>query len=132
MADMTPKGRLDAIRDGLEESALLVALGYEAAQGRPNIHRLNDALELWGYGRPIPDWGPERPPYRTLPDGWLAAVAEAVTGRPDAPVREVIAALKRDMAFASAQRASRFETLRRRARAVSGTDDIMALTRGEE
>ena len=44
MPDLTPRMILDAIHEGLEESALLVAQGYDPSQGRP---------------RPYPDeWNP--------------------------------------------------------------------------
>jgi hypothetical protein len=53
MTEMTPRRILDAIREGLEESALLTALGYDATQGRLGRHLLNNELERRGYGRPI-------------------------------------------------------------------------------
>jgi hypothetical protein len=63
---------------------------------------LNNALERRGYGRPISEEANDRlQPYRPYPDEWIHAIAGAVTGRPDAPLREVIAALKRRMVDAT-------------------------------
>jgi hypothetical protein len=92
---MTPRQILDAIDEGLEETALLIALGYDAAQGRPGRHLLNNALEKYGYGRPIGETGPdELRPYRPYPDQWIRDIVTAVSGRPDTPLREVIALLR--------------------------------------
>jgi hypothetical protein len=96
MIDMTPRMILDAIHEGLEESALLAALGYDPSQGRLGRHLLNNALERRGYGRPISELAIDRfGPYRPYPDEWLHAIAKAVTGNPDTPLRDVIAALRR-------------------------------------
>ncbi len=81
--------------EGLEESALLVALGYDPSQGRPGRDLLNNVLELRGHGRPIN----EQPPdllraSRSFPDEWIRAISGAITGRPNAPIGEVIAALR--------------------------------------
>jgi hypothetical protein len=95
MTEMTPREILDAIHKGLQEAAVLTALGYEASQGRPTRHLLNNALELQGYGRPLTDQGLDRlQPYQSFPDEWIGVIAQAVTGRPNAPLREVIAILK--------------------------------------
>jgi hypothetical protein len=95
MADMTPRMILDAVREGLEETSLLVALGYDATQGRPNGHLLNNVLELRGYGRPIDEQRRDRaPPYEAYPDEWIQAIARAVSGDANAPLREVVALLK--------------------------------------
>jgi hypothetical protein len=95
MRDLTPRQILDAIDEGLRESALLVALGYDASQGRPGRALMNNALELRGYGRPIEEAEPgEMQAYQPYPDDWVRTVAGAVTGRPDAPIGEVIAVLK--------------------------------------
>jgi hypothetical protein len=95
MPDLTPRKILDAIHEGLEESALLVALGYNSSQGRPGRTLLNNALERRGYGRPITEQGLDRmKPYRPYPDEWIQTIACAVTGRPNAPIRDVIKALK--------------------------------------
>ena len=52
MPDLTPRRILDAARhEGLMESALLAALGYDPSQGRPGRAMLNNALERRGYGR---------------------------------------------------------------------------------
>jgi hypothetical protein len=97
MPDLTPRRILDAIHEGLEESALLTALGYDASQGRPGRELLNNALERRGYGRPISGEGLDRlKAYQPYPDEWIRTIAHAVTGRPDAPIGEVIAALRRD------------------------------------
>jgi hypothetical protein len=95
MTEMTPRKILDAVHEGLEESALLTALGYEASQGRPGRHLLNNALERQGYGRPIDEQGidPLRP-HQTYPDEWIQAIVKAISGRPNTPVREVIAILR--------------------------------------
>jgi hypothetical protein len=95
MSDLTPRRILDAIHEGLEESALLTALGYDPSQGRPSRALLNNALERRGYGRPIT----EQPrnhmrAYQPYPDEWIGAIAGAITGRPDAPIGEVIATLR--------------------------------------
>jgi hypothetical protein len=95
MTEMTPREILDAIHEGLQEAAVLTALDYEASQGRPTRHLLNNALELRGYGRPLTDQGLDRlQPHQSYPDKWIRVIAEVVTGRPDAPLREVIAILK--------------------------------------
>jgi hypothetical protein len=95
MTDMTPRRILDAIHEGLEESALLAALGYDATQGRPGRHLLNNALERQGYGRPIDEQAIDQlSGYSPYPDEWIQAIAGAVTGRPNAALREVVAALK--------------------------------------
>src|SRR5437016_54410 len=95
MTEMTPREILDAIHEGLEESALLTALGYDPTQGRPGRHLLNNELERQGYGRPIDEQEFDRlRPHRPFPDDWIQAIAAAVTGRLDAPLREVIAILK--------------------------------------
>jgi hypothetical protein len=96
MTEESPRKILDSIHEGLEESALLTALGYDATQGRPGRYLLNNLLERKGYKRAIPAQEPGRlqpRPYRPYPDGWIKAIAKAVTGRADAPLREVIAAL---------------------------------------
>ena len=92
MLDMTPQRMSDAIREGLEEASMLVALGYEASQGRPGPFLLNNALELRGYGRPIPSPEPSQR-CEPFPDEWLRIIAQAVTGRPDAAPNEVAATL---------------------------------------
>ena len=95
MPDLTPRQILDAIHEGLEESALLAALDYDPSQGRPNRALLNNALELRGYGRPLTEQGPDRMrAYQPYPDEWIRAITSAVTGRPDAAISEVIRALK--------------------------------------
>jgi len=95
MSNLTPRQILDAIHEGLQESALLAALGYEASQGRPGRALLNNALQRRGYGRPLGENGPDRmKPLQPFPDEWIQTIARAVTGRPDAPIGEVIAALK--------------------------------------
>jgi hypothetical protein len=95
MPDMTPRKILDAIHDGLEESALLAALGYDATQGRPGRHLLNNALERRGYGRPIQEQRLDGlQPYQPYPDEWILAITEAVAGHRNATLREVIAMLK--------------------------------------
>jgi hypothetical protein len=91
MPDLTPRQILGAIHEGLEESALLVALDYDPSQGRPNRSLLNNVLELRGYGRPITEQGLEN---TRAYDEWIRAIARAVTGRPNTPIGEVIAALK--------------------------------------
>ena len=95
MPDLTPRRILDAIHEGLEESALLVALGYNASQGRPGRTLLNNALERRGYGRPISerDWD-RLAAYQPYPNGWIRSIALVVTGRPDTPIGEVIAVLR--------------------------------------
>jgi hypothetical protein len=96
MSNLTSRQILDAIHEGLELSALLATLGYEASRGRPGRALLNDALQLGGYGRPLTDLGPDRTgPRQSFPDEWVRDIARAVTGRPDPPVGEVIATLKR-------------------------------------
>lgn len=95
MTDMTPRDILDAVHQGLEESALLTALGYDATQGRPGRQLLNNALERRGFGRPIHERGFDPlKPYQPYPDEWMEAIAGAVTGRRNAPLREVISTLK--------------------------------------
>lgn len=92
MTEMTAREILDAIREGLEETALLIALGYDATQGRPGRHLLNNALERRGFGRPIDEQQIDRlEPY---PDEWVKDVAEAVIGRRDATVNEVVSRVK--------------------------------------
>ena len=95
MPDLTPRGILDAIHEGVMESALLAALGYDPSQGRPGRALLNNALERRGYGRPISEQSWDRltasQPY---PDEWIRIIARAVTGRPNASIGEVIAAPK--------------------------------------
>jgi hypothetical protein len=97
MPELTPRRILDAIHEGLMESALLAALGYDPSQGRPGRALLNNALERRGYGRPIGEQGWDRKtanqPY---PDEWIRTIAGAVLGRPEASISEVIAALKND------------------------------------
>src|SRR5258707_15495258 len=96
MADLTPRKILDAIHEGLEESALLAALGYDASQGRPGGRLLNNALEQRGYGRPMDEQLLVRlGAHQAYPDEWIQAVAKAVSGRADAPLREIIAILKK-------------------------------------
>jgi hypothetical protein len=52
-------------------------------------------LEYRGYGRPIHAGELEKlEPYCPYPDEWMRAIAGAVTGRPNASIREIIAALK--------------------------------------
>ncbi len=80
---MTPRNILDAIHEGLEETALFAALGYDATQGRPSCRLLNNALERRGYGRPIDEQA-------AAPDEWIRAIAKTISGRPDAPLHEVI------------------------------------------
>lgn len=95
MTEMTPRTILDAIHVGLEESALLSALGYDATQGRPGRHLLNNALERRGCGRPIREQGPDPlQPHRPYPDEWIQAIVTAVSGRPTVPLPEVIAILR--------------------------------------
>jgi hypothetical protein len=95
MPDLTPRRILDAVHEGLMESALLAALGYDPSQGRPGRALLNNALERRGYGRPISEQGWDRlTAYQSYPDEWIRAIASAVTSRPNAPIGEVIAALK--------------------------------------
>jgi hypothetical protein len=96
MNEMTPREILDAIGEGLEETALLLTvLGYDAMQGRPGRHLLNNALERRGFGRPIDEQQIDKlQAYRPYPDEWVRAIAQAVTGRPDAPLDEVITTLK--------------------------------------
>jgi hypothetical protein len=94
MPDMTPRRMSEAIREGLEEAAMLVALGYEASLGRPSPFVPNNALELRGYGRPIPPPHPFRP-QEPFPDEWIRIIAQAVTGRPDATPNEVAAMLRK-------------------------------------
>ena len=89
MTDMTPREMLDAIHEGIEESALLAALGYDPAQGRPGRHLLNNVLERRGFGRPIDERQPDRfLPYQPYPDEWVRAIVRAVTGRVNAPLHE--------------------------------------------
>ena len=96
MTGLTPRGILDAIHEGLEESAVLSALGYDPTQGRPGRNLLNNALERRGYGRPIGEQTSEGfQSYRPYPDEWIQAITEAVTGRPNASLHEVIAILKK-------------------------------------
>jgi hypothetical protein len=95
MTGLTPRRILDAVQEGLEESALLTALGYDATQGRPGRNLLNNALERRGYGRPIEEQTPDLQAYRPFPDEWMQAIARAITGDPDASPHEVIAALKK-------------------------------------
>ena len=96
MTELTPRRILDAIHEGLEESALLAALGYDASQGRPGRHLLNNALERRGYGRPIDEQGLDMlQPYQPYPDRWIQVITQAVSGRSNTPLREVIAILKR-------------------------------------
>ena len=95
MPDLTPRKILDAIHEGLMESALLAALGYDPSQGRPGRSLLNNALERQGYGRPISEHGWDRlAAYQPYPDEWIRVIAGAVTGRPNASISEVITALK--------------------------------------
>lgn len=89
---MTPQRISDAIHEGVELSAMLVALGYEACQGRPGRFLLNNALELRGYGRPIPAPPPSQPANGFSLD-WMPIIAQAVTGRSDASANEVAATL---------------------------------------
>ena len=97
MPDLTAKGILAAVHEGLEESALLAALGYDPSQGRPGRALLNNALERRGYGRPIDEQGLDCPrAYQPYPDEWIQTIAGVVTGHPDTPIGEVIAALKHD------------------------------------
>jgi hypothetical protein len=97
MNEMTPREILDAIGEGLEETTLLLTvLGDDAMQGKPGRHRLNNALERRGFGRPIDEQQIDKLQVcRPYPDEWLRAIAQAVTGRADAPLGEVIATLKR-------------------------------------
>jgi|ERR1700735_5666369 hypothetical protein len=96
MSDLTPRQILDAIHEGLEESALLAALGYDASQGRPGSELLNNALERRGYGRPINELTIDQlKAHHPYPDEWVKAIAGAITGRPNAQLREVISALGR-------------------------------------
>jgi hypothetical protein len=89
----------DVIQEGLEETALLTALGYQASQGRPGRYLLNNELERLGYGRPIDEQEPDKlQPYLLYPDEWIRAIARAVSGRSDAPLPEVIAILKQKTA----------------------------------
>jgi hypothetical protein len=102
MPGLTPRRMLDAIDEGLKESALLVALGYDSSQGRPGRTLLNNALERPGYGRPISEQPPDSlKRHQPYPDGWIRDIANAVTGRPNAPIREIIVALKRDSSRAA-------------------------------
>jgi hypothetical protein len=79
----------------VREGALLAAVGYDPSQGRLSRRLLNNALANLGYGRPIDERQPDPLPTRhRSPDEWIQAIAEAVTGRPDAPIAEVVAALK--------------------------------------
>lgn len=95
MADLTPTQILDAIDEGVRESALLAALGYDPSQGRLGRMLLNNALERRGYGRPISEQGPDpMRAYPPNPGNWVQTIADAVTGRPDAPIGEIIAVLK--------------------------------------
>jgi hypothetical protein len=95
MSDLTPRKTLDAIHEGVMESALLAALGYDPSQGRPGRALLNNALQLRGYGRPISEQDWDRlTAYHPYPDEWVRTIANAVTGRPDAPIGEVIAVLR--------------------------------------
>jgi hypothetical protein len=95
MTDMTPRKMLDAIHEGLEESALLTALGYDPTQGRPGRHLLNDVLEKCGFKRPIDEQPPERwMPYQPYPKEWIRDIVRGVTGRVDAPLVEAITKLK--------------------------------------
>jgi hypothetical protein len=96
MTGLTPRRILDAVHEGLEESALLTALGYDTTQGRPGRNLLNNALERRGYGRPIDEQTLDRfQVYRPFPDEWMQAIAGAVTGRPNASPHEVIVTLKK-------------------------------------
>jgi hypothetical protein len=96
MAELTPHNILDAINVGMDTSALLAALGYDAVQGRPGRHLLNNALEKRGYGRPIDEREPDRlRPHQPYPVTWLRAVAKAVTGREDTPLGEVALEVRR-------------------------------------
>jgi hypothetical protein len=102
MASMTPREILDAIHEGLEETALLVSLGYDALQGRPGRKLLNDSLEQQGYGRPIGEYTIDPlQPYRPYPDDWIKAIATAVSGNPTTPLRDVAARLRQRLAEAS-------------------------------
>jgi hypothetical protein len=93
---LTPREMGHAADRALLESALLAALGYDPSHGRLGRQLLNNYLQRLGYGRPIDERSPDPlRPYVTYPDEWVRAVAEAVTGRPDALIGEVIAALKR-------------------------------------
>ncbi len=102
MTEMTPRNILDAVHEGLEESALLAALGYDAAQGRPGRLLLNNALEHLGYGRPIDERKSDQLRlYQPYPDEWIRAISRAVCGNPNAPLREVIGKLKQRSAAAA-------------------------------
>jgi hypothetical protein len=95
MPDLTSRRILDAIHEGLMESALLTAIGYDPTQGRPGRALLNNALERLGYGRPIGEYDWDRlTAHQPYPDEWVRAIASAVTGRRDASINEVIATLR--------------------------------------
>jgi hypothetical protein len=93
--ESTARKTLDVIQEGVEEAALLAALGYEASSGRPGRILLNNALERCGYGRPISEQTADLAPYRPYPDTWKQEIAKAVTGRPDAPLHEIADTLRK-------------------------------------
>jgi hypothetical protein len=96
LSDLAPRRVLDAIHSGLQEAALLVALGYDSRQGPPSARLLNDALERRGFGRPVGDFDKAGAgSCRSGLEAWVPVIAEAVTGRSGAPVGEVILALRR-------------------------------------
>jgi hypothetical protein len=93
MPNLTPRMIRDAIHEGLAESVLLAALGYDPSLGHPRARLLNDALELLGHGRPVDDRALD-PSTLANSGEWLRAIASAVIGRRDAAPGEVNAALK--------------------------------------
>jgi hypothetical protein len=99
MTSMTPRTILDSVHEGLQEGALLTALGYDPTQGRPGRLLLNNLLRLRGFETLIDERTPDRwKPYQPYPKEWIRDIVKAVTGRADAPLDEAIAKLRRTLA----------------------------------
>ncbi len=96
MKSMTPRTILDSVYEGLQEGALLTALGYDPTQGRPGRHLLNNLLQLRGFERLIDEQTSDQwKPYQSYPKEWIRDIVKGVTGCADAPLDEAIAKLKR-------------------------------------
>ena len=99
MTSMTPRKILDSVHQGLQEGALLTALGYDPTLGRPGRHLLNNLLQLRGFERLIDERTPDQwKPYQPYPKEWIRGIVKGVTGRADAPLNEAIAKLRRAFA----------------------------------
>lgn len=98
MSNFSPRQILDAFHSALENSSrwprLLKSLGFDIEISRPGPRLLNDALEKRGFRRVINEDDSLRKMFRQYPDDWWFAIATETTGRADASVSDVVAALR--------------------------------------